>query len=320
MSTTSRRQARHLAVAGARPGARGDRRPGPRRRQRRHRHLPGRLRLARRDPVRPGVRHAARADADVRRRTTRRPPHRSATGGPYGPDTCLNGYVWRARPSPAITSASSRRDASRRATTMRRPLRVATPCARGPPTTARPNSRAPATRARRARTTHSAFACAPTTSTSARRPCILHRTDTGREKAWHPQVGPNPSARPRPARLHQRDAALLGHPERVLRGARPDVRALVGPRQRPHGLLDALGKDPSARRRPCGRRAGGAPRCLVQAAAGRNGAAWARTRRQACGAVAWEEGASLSRLEGCDQDADRAPTRLCGSPVCRGCG
>ena len=79
-------------------------------------------------------------------------------------------------------------------------------------------------------------------------------------------------------------------------------------------------EDPRRAAGLAGREAGGAPRCLVQAAAGRNGAAWARTRRQAGGAVAWEEGASLSRLEGCDQDADRTPSRQCGSPVWRGCG
>jgi hypothetical protein len=32
------------------------------------------------------------------------------------------------------------------------------------------------------------------------------------------------------------------------------------------------------------------------------------------------EEARLSRLEGFDQDADRALARQCGSPVCRRCG
>ena len=103
--------------------------------------------------------------------------------------------------------------------------------------------------------------------------------------------------------------------------SREDLGTLVGPPQRPDGLLRALGKeDPSARRRPCGRRAGGAPRCLVQAAAGRNGAAWARTRRQADGAVACGGGRVFSRLEGFREDADRALSRQCGSLVWRRCG
>ena len=71
-----------------------------------------------------------------------------------------------------------------------------------------------------------------------------------------------------------------GRPRRLLRRrgrhgrrARRDDRALQAPRL-------ALTRGPSARRRPCGKGAGGAPRCLVQAAAGRNGAAWAMTRRR----------------------------------------
>ena len=95
-----------------------------------------------------------------------------------------------------------------------------------------------------------------------------------------------------------------------------DDRALQAPRL----ALSARHGAPRRAAGLAGRRAGGAPRCLVQAAAGRNGAAWARTRRQAGGAVAVEEGASLSRLEGCDQDADRsavAPMRLAGVPGVR---
>ena len=100
-------------------------------------------------------------------------------------------------------------------------------------------------------------------------------------------------------------------------GAEQHSRATPGRRAR-SGCESRGG--PSARRRPCGKEAGGAPRCLVQAAAGRNGAAWAMTRRQCWWRCRVEEGASCRVWRGPIRMAIGRRSRQCGSPVCRGCG
>jgi hypothetical protein len=119
--------------------------------------------------------------------------HRSPTGGPYGPDTCLNGYVWRE----AVASdhvcvipprrqqarndnaqAAARRDAVRTWTNYYRPSQQ--PCTGNPCTQTSDDAQRI-----RVRADHINLGTATV---------ILHRTDTGREKVWHPQVVPNPSA------------------------------------------------------------------------------------------------------------------------------
>jgi hypothetical protein len=119
--------------------------------------------------------------------------HRSPTGGPYGPDTCLNGYVWReavandhvcvipprrqqARNDNA--QAGARRDTVHAWTTYYRPSQQ--PCTGDPCTRSSDDAQRI-----RVRADHINLGTATV---------VLHRTDTGQEKVWHPRVGPNPSA------------------------------------------------------------------------------------------------------------------------------
>jgi hypothetical protein len=119
--------------------------------------------------------------------------HRSPTGGPYGADTCLNGYVWRgavandhvcvipprrqqARNDNA--QAAARRDAVHAWITFYRPSQQ--PCTGNPCTQSSDDAQRI-----RVRADHVNLGTATV---------LLHRTDTGREKVWHPQIGPNPSA------------------------------------------------------------------------------------------------------------------------------
>ena len=118
--------------------------------------------------------------------------HRSPNCGPYGADTCLNGYVWRE----AVASdhvcvipprrqqarndnaqAAARRDMVRTWTTYYRPSQQ--PCTGNPCTQTSDDAQRI-----RVRADHINLGTATV---------ILHRTDTGREKVWHPQVGANPS-------------------------------------------------------------------------------------------------------------------------------
>ena len=254
-----------------------------------------------------------------RRRTTRRPSTAARRAAPYGPDTCLNGYVWReAVASDHVCVTPPRRQQARndnaQAAARRDAVRVWLT------STARPSSRAPATRARTARTTRSASACAPTTSTWARRPCSCTGPTRRARRSGDPQVGAEPERAGRPARLRQRDAALLGPPNAYFAVRDPVSLRWSARVQRADRLLHALREDPSARRRPCGKGAGGAPRCLVQAAAGRNGAAWAMTRRQA-GALSRGRRARLCRVwRGSirmPSAGAAAPMRLAGVPEVR---
>ena len=119
--------------------------------------------------------------------------HRSPTGGPYGPDTCLNGYVWREAvandhvcvipPRRQQARNDNARAGARRATlhawtTYYRPSQQ--PCTGDPCTQSSDDAQRI-----RVRADHINLGTATV---------LLHRTDTGREKVWHPRVGPNPSA------------------------------------------------------------------------------------------------------------------------------
>ena len=169
-----------------------------------------------------------------RRRTTGAILHRSPTGGPYGPDTCLNGDVWReavANDHVCVIpprGKEARNDDAQAAARPRRRARLDHLLARPAAVHRRPCTQN--------ETTPSASACAPTTSTWARRPCSC-TGPTPAATSLAPADRPEPERAGRPARLRQRDAALLGRPERVLRGARPVVGPLVASRQRPDGLL-----------------------------------------------------------------------------------
>ena len=118
---------------------------------------------------------------------------RSPAGGPDGPDTCIAGYVWReavandhvcvmaprrqqARNDNA--QAAARRVAVRAWITLYRPSQQ--PCTGNPCTGSSDDAQR-----MRVRADHLNVGTATV---------ILHRTDTGREKVWHPQVGQNPGA------------------------------------------------------------------------------------------------------------------------------
>ena len=128
---------------------------------------------------------------------------------------------------------------------------------------------------------------------------LLHRTDTGREKVWHPRVGPNPSA---PGGLLVFASGMLrcsGAPNAYFAVRDPTSGRWSARVQRQDGLLDALrGRTP---RRAAGL-AGEGPAALRDAwfrqqrggmalpGQGRGGRLVALSRV--------EEGASVSRLEG----------------------
>ena len=246
--------------------------------------------------------------------------HRSPTGGPYGPDTCLNGYVWREavaeRPrlrDPAAPPAGAQRQRpGRRASRRRARLDHLLP---------------PVPAAVHRQPVHAALgrrAAHP----RARRPHQPGHGDRAPAPDRHgPREGLAPAGR---RRTRARRAACSSSPAgccaaRATPNAYFAVRDPASGRwsarvQRPDGLLDALGGTP---RRAAGL-AGGGPAALRDAwfrqqrggmalpGQGRGGRLVALSRVEEC--------ASVSRLEGFDEDADRAPSRLCGSPVCRGCG
>ena len=243
--------------------------------------------------------------------------HRSPNGGPYGADTCLTGYVWREavaerprlRDPPAPPAGTQRQRPGRRAPRHRACLDHLLPPSQQP-CTGNPS--------RRPRTTPSASACA--------RPHQPGHGDRAAAPDRHgPRQGLAPAGRRQPerarraARVRQRDLALHGQPRTRTwrcatrrRGAgRPaSACARAAPRSRgPLGAPPALREEGRRRSAMPGSDSSGEEwRCLGKdAAAGLwHCRVWRRAR--------------LSRLEGSDHGADRAPLRPCGSPVCRGCG
>ena len=323
MTTRPRSEATHPRRGRRRAGAGRDRRARPRHRRLRQGDVPERLRLARGGAHRSRVRHADGAHAD-RAGERRRGPAPQPDGRRVRTQHLRQRLRLARRGARATWSASRRRGAGRRATTTPRRRRGATRCTSGSRSTARPSSRARAIRARAAPTTRSAIRVRADHLNVGTATVILRRTDTGAQKTWRAQVTQNPTAPGGLLVFASGDAALLRPRERLLRGARPRVAAVVGPRAGADRLRHATEGGPSARRRPCGKGAGGAPRCLVQAAAGRNGAAWALTRRQA-GALSRGRRARLCRVwrgpirmpsAGRCANAARRCARGAGNPTC----
>ena len=253
-------------------------------------------------------------------------PRRTAArrAAPYGPNTCVNGYVWRAAaPGDLVCVAPPRRQQARndnaQAAARRNSLHVwltlyrpsQQPCT-GDPCSQQLRRRAALPRPRRS----------PQRRHGDRDPAP-DRHRRAEDVARTGQAEPERARRP--ARVRQRHAALLAALRTPTSRCATPCRCGGRPARRCGPAARRCEGGPSARRRPCGKGAGGAPRCLVQAAAGRNGAAWATTRRRAEALSRVEEGASLSRLEGFDQDAEcgrrcanaaRRCARGAGNPTC----
>jgi hypothetical protein len=118
---------------------------------------------------------------------------RDPAGGPFGADTCRSGFVWReAFPADHVcvppprrqqalddnAQAAARRDTVHVWLTLYRPPQ--------PPCTGDVCSRTSDDAQRyRVRADHLNVGVATV---------LLHRTDTGRERVWHPRVGPNANA------------------------------------------------------------------------------------------------------------------------------